>query len=97
MKKREHDEIQFGPEIAPGVHSALRRTPDGKIREVACSPLRDGVPLSPNSEIANVSKETEDGWHTLTDVCKLAGDGPAQVATPAYREGWSRIYAKSSN
>lgn len=24
-------------------------------------------------------------------------DGPPQVATPAYREGWSRVYAKKLN
>jgi hypothetical protein len=91
MKTDEPDEIAFGPEISPGVHVALRRTPDGEIRQVVCSELRDGVSLSPSSEIANVSEGNEDGWYKLTNVYKA---GPAQVATPAYREGYDRIFGK---
>lgn len=92
MKDDEDDEILFGPEIAPGVRSALRRSPDGSIREVTCSPLKDGATLQPSSEIANVSKTSEGGWHKLTDVYKLSG--PPQVATPRYREGYDRIFGK---
>lgn len=91
MKPIEPDEIQFGPELSPGVHAALRRTPDGEVRQVACSPMRDGAPLRPNSEVANVSETSEDGWHKLTSLYRT---GPAQVATPRYREGYDRIFGK---
>lgn len=94
MKPDEDDEIAFGPEISPGVRSALRRSPDGSIKEVVCQPLRDGAPLYPSSEIGNISQESEGGWHKLTNVCKAAGDGPAQVATPKYRAGYDRIFGK---
>jgi hypothetical protein len=92
--KPEDDEIAFEQELAPGVYSALRRSPDGEIKRVAIQPFREGAPLYASSEIANVSEEARDGWHKLTSVYKAAGDGPAQVATPEYREGWSRIYDK---
>jgi hypothetical protein len=84
-------EIQFGPEIAPGVHSALRRGPDGEIRQVACGPAKDGTPLRPSSEIVHVSEASEEGWHKVTSLYK---SGPAQVATPAYREGHDRIFGR---
>jgi hypothetical protein len=86
-KKREHDEIWFGP----GVYAALRRTPDGEVRQVTCSPMRSGAPLRLGAELANVSEGNEDGWHPLTSIYK---SGPAQVATPAYREGYDRIFGK---
>jgi len=89
--KDENDKIAFGPEIAPGVHVAARRSPDGEVRQVAIMPMRDGAPLSPGSEVAHVDEACEDGWHTLTSVYK---SGPAQVATPAYREGYDLIFGK---
>jgi hypothetical protein len=90
-KKREHDEIWFGPEIEPGVYAALRRTPDGEVRQVTCSPMRDGSPLRVNSELAHVDEPSDEGWCPLTSIYKV---GPAQVATPAYREGYDRIWGK---
>lgn len=91
MKKREHDEIYFGPEIEPGVYAGLRRTPDGEVRQVKCAPMRSGAPLRLNSELAHVDEPSEDGWHPLTSVYK---SGPAQVASPEYREGYDRIFGK---
>jgi hypothetical protein len=92
--KEGDDEIQFESEIAPGVYSALRRSPDGEIRQITCSPTQDGAPVRPGAELANVSAESRDGWRKLTSLYKAAGDGPAQVATPAYREGYDRIFGK---
>lgn len=91
MKTEEDDEIQFESEISPGVFSALRRSPDGEIKRVAVSPFREGAPLYSSSEIANVSEASVDGWHKLKNVYK---SGPAQVATPAYRDGYDRIFGK---
>jgi len=85
------DEIRFGPEIAPGVRSALRRSPDGTVREVACQQFREGAPLYESSEIADVDPTCNGGWHKLNVRYKV---GPAQVATPAYREGYDRIFGK---
>jgi len=89
MKK---DEIQIGPEISPGVHLGLRRTPDGAVRKVTCMPSGDGVPLAPGSEVVDVEAASTDGWHKMTSLYKVPG--PAQVATPAYREGYDRVFGK---
>jgi hypothetical protein len=86
------DEIQIGPELSPGVHLGLRRTPDGTVTRVTCSPSEDGVPLAPGAEVVDVETAAEDGWHKLTSLYKMTG--PAQVATTAYREGHDRIFGK---
>lgn len=91
-KKREHDEIWFGPEIEPGVYAALRRTPDGEVRQVRCASMQSGAPLRLGAELASVSEPAEDGWCPLTSLYRHSG--PAQVATPAYREGYDRIFGK---
>ena len=89
------DEIAFGPEISPGVHSALRRSPDGKVRRVACWEARDGQPLQPGAELAQVEDCECGPWHKLKTIYKLAaGDGPAQMATPTYRKNHDRIFGK---
>jgi hypothetical protein len=86
------EEIAFGPEIAPGVCAALRRSPDGEVRRVVCTPMREGASLAPGSEVAHVGEATGDGaWRKLTRLYKV---GPAQVATPEYREGSDRIFGK---
>lgn len=92
MKRRTTEdagEIKFGPEVAPGVHSALRKNPDGTIDSVTCKATKNGEPLGPNSEICHVTRG-KDGWHKLTRLA--GGDGPAQVATSAYRDGFDRIF-----
>ena len=53
-------------------------------------PLREGQPLAPGSEIVRVEEYEEDGWHDIETVYRVS-DGPAQVATPAYRAGYDRI------
>ena len=94
MKPKPTDEIRFGPEISPGVYSALRRQ-NGEIRRVVVSEAKEGAPLQSGREIAQVGEEENDGWYDLTSLYKLAaGDGPAQVATPAYRAGHDRIFGK---
>lgn len=84
------DEIRIGPPIAPGVYSAVRRNDEGE-SVVAISPAKDGDPMHPGTELADISHECRDGWHELRSIYK---NGPAQVATPAYREGYDRIFGK---
>ncbi len=90
MKK---DEIAIGDEISPGVYRALRRQ-DGKVREVRVRVSDDGDALHPGEEIADLgpsSCDCGDGhWRELTSIYKLSG--PPQVATPAYRKGYDRIF-----
>jgi hypothetical protein len=89
--KRDHDEIWFGPEIEPNVYAGLRRTPDGEVKQVTCAPMQSGSPMRLGSELAHAGDASEDGWRPLTSIYK---HGPAQVATPRYREGYDRIFGK---
>lgn len=94
-KPKPTDEIAFGPEIEPGVRVARRRS-DGRTRNVLVTAAQDGVPVQPGSELATFDQQRkcdEDGtrWHTITSSYK---QGPAQVATPKYREGYDRIFGK---
>ena len=86
------DELCFGPEIAPGVHSALRRSPDGEVRQVAVRVAEDGVPVN-SGELAQLDDDScECGqWRKITTIYKA---GPAQVATPAYRKNYDGVFGK---
>lgn len=98
------EEIAFGPEVAPGVRLALRRHADGEMQEVLVRSVRDGEPLLPGAEVAIVGAPScgcEGGHrHELTPLYKYGAEraieGPAQVATPAYREGHDRIFGKKT-
>ena len=92
MKEKPRDEINIGPELAPGVHAAMRRKDDGEMRPVRVTIAKDGAPVPPGAELAHVSGQSTDGWHKITTL--FGGDGPAQVATPEYREGYDRIFGK---
>lgn len=51
--------------------------------------------LTPGSEVVDI--EEHDGRHMAKTIYKVplaAGEGPAQVATPAYRDGYDRVFGK---
>ena len=54
-------------------------------------PLKDGQPLTPGAELVMMH---EDGRLRVTE---LGHQGPAQVATKPYRDGWERTFDKSLN
>jgi hypothetical protein len=88
MKPR--DQINLGPELAPGKRMAIRRR-DGQEDEVSLiSKMKDGEAVPAGAEIIHI-KPGDDEWH---DVDVLYRSGPAQVATPRYREGYDRIFGK---
>lgn len=80
--------IKVGEEIGPGVRVALRQDEDGD-RLVTIRKMRDGETVAPGREVAHVGDADGDGWQGVTTLYK---SGPAQVATPAYREGYDRIF-----
>lgn len=97
MKKPEpKDEIAIGHAVAPGVHVAIRRQ-DGEEKRVLVHAAEDGETIRPGSELAIVGDPTDeqDGvcWQPLESIYKNTS-GPAQVATPAYRDGYDRIFGK---
>lgn len=86
---KKSDEIRFGRQIAPRTHIATRRDADGVEREVFVRQPRDGAPIVPGAEILSVSPKCRDGWHEVQTIY-----GPPQVATPAYRKSYDRIFGK---
>lgn len=84
---KQRDQVRIGPEIRPGVRVGVRRNESGE-RQVLMSQIKDGEPLL-GREAAIVHSECHDGWHDLTSL-----SGPPQVATPAYRAGYDRIFGK---
>lgn len=80
--------IRMGPELSPGVRTALLRREDGDSPVLMTRP-KDGAPIPPGASMVHVDQECREGWH---DVTTLYTNGPAQVATPEYREGWERIF-----
>jgi hypothetical protein len=90
MKKK--DQLRLGAQPDGSVAGVRRR--DGNIVGYGVlTPLREGQPLAPGSEIVRVEEYEEDGWHDIETVYRVS-DGPAQVATPAYRAGYDRIFGK---
>ena len=86
------DEVKIGQEIAPKVFAGVRRQPDGKTERVALHMVEDGMPLMPDTELVDVHlPPDEEGWCRVEPLYK---SGPAQVATPQYREGHDRIFGK---
>jgi len=86
--KPKKDKLMVGHEIADGVRIAVRSDDDGE-RLVTISDHKSGDPLPPSSEYISLSSEDSEGWQ---DVNVLYKTGPSQVATPAYREGYDRIF-----
>jgi hypothetical protein len=87
-------EIELGPEISDGVRIGARRR-GGEVELVSLTTMKDGATLAPGSEVIDI--EPRDGRYMAKTIYKVpltGGDGPAQVATPAYRDGWSRVFGK---
>lgn len=81
------DEVNVGPEVAPGVRVAVRRDETGE-RVVTLRKAVDGAPMGPTTELVEVDPECRGGWHSVRSIYR----GPPQVATDAYREGYDRIF-----
>jgi hypothetical protein len=87
------DQIRFGSEIEPGRGAAIRRH-DGGLGVGTFMEVKDGQPIPEGAELIQVGAEDSDGWRDVTTVYKSERSGPAQVATPKYREGHDRIFGK---
>lgn len=81
-------EIRFGAQVGEDAFMGVRRTEEAE-EPILLRRLEDGAPVPPNSEVALINKECRDGWHTVKTLYRT---GPAQVATPEYRDGWDRIF-----
>ena len=83
MKK---DKVRFESDD----HATIKRQ-DGSVQIGTFHEMRDGQPLPEGAELVQVDYHPGDEWHNSETLYK---QGPAQVATPAYREGYERIFGK---
>lgn len=83
------DDLLVGDEVSPGVHRALRRVDEREAEEVRFVRVKDGDPIPPGQELIHVGKPGRDGWRKVTTLYR---SGPAQVATPSYRENYDRVF-----
>jgi hypothetical protein len=94
MKDDDPYEIELGPEISDGVRVGVRRRGD-EAQLVSLTTMKDGTPLVPGSELIDIKEQG--GRYMAKTIYKVplaGGDGPAQVATPAYRDSYDRIFGK---
>ena len=92
MNNTKKDQIRFGPSVSPGVLEATIRRQDGEIEIGTVREVQEGQPVQEGHEYLQMEVgDTPDGWHSFDTLYK---SGPAQVATPAYRAGYDRIFGK---
>jgi hypothetical protein len=90
----------FGKD-ANGVHILRRRSEEAPIEAGLLRPMREGRPIQ--GEVVSLTQRqdlpmiydvrSEFGAPTETDD-RQTGDGPAQVASDAYRKGWDAVWGR---
>jgi hypothetical protein len=84
-KTKQRDTVWVGPELANGHRPFVRQTSTGK-SERGCFVPKD------EAERAVELKHLGGHCFEVTRETRLTAGGPSQVANPAYRDGWSRIF-----
>lgn len=79
-------EIVIGPEVGEGQRLAIRHTEDHQIEAGVIRQVKDGESLPEDSFHV---EQIEGNRYKYT---KVERPGPARVTTPAYRDGWDRIF-----
>lgn len=91
MKKKK-DKIWIGPQDETGQHRAVRDLGDGELQAAHFRVAKNGETVPPGSELVFLDpKQGNDGGYEVVASYK---NGPAQVSTPAYRDGYDRIFGK---
>jgi hypothetical protein len=93
MSEKTKDQVRLGPTIGPDQKAVIRRR-DGAVGSGVLMKVEDGQPIPEGSELIHVGAADDEGWHDVTSLYTHERGGPAQVATPAYRDGYDRIFGK---
>lgn len=92
------DQVRIGGEIGPNTRLVERRKGE-RIAQGTLTPVIDGRPIPEGAELVRLTPG-EDEWHNVETLYRHearsepALSGPPQVATPAYRDGYDRIFGK---
>jgi len=84
--------FKIGPCLGNGRHAALVEK-DGQEHETTVKFAKEGESVAPGQSLVQLGASDNEGWHEGT---VLFHNGPAQVATPAYRDGYDRIFGKKT-
>ena len=90
------DHMTVGPEVSRNQRLFVRHRPDHTIEAGTLQVLKDGDPIDPSGETVRLNHV---GPGDLYEVEPLYGspsqsNGPAQVNSEAYLQGWDRIFGK---
>jgi len=88
---KQKDQMRLGSMVGDGHGAAIRRNCE-EISFGTFTEVKEGQPIPDGAELVHLSGENEDGWRDVTSVYKRESSGPAQVATPQYRENYDRIF-----
>lgn len=89
------DQIRIGEEVAPNTRLVERRR-DGRTSLGTLTPMKNGQSLLTGAELVKVTLGDDGEWHDVETLYapEPTLSGPPQVATPAYRAGYDRIFGK---
>lgn len=85
QKDAKKDTVWVGPELPNGHRPMIRRTVSGESQKGLIVPLEEA-----NSVLE--LDHLEGPFYQVTGETRLTASGPSQVASKAYRDGWSRIF-----
>lgn len=103
MSKR--DQIRFGAEVGPNTRLVERRRGD-RVERGVLGPLQEGKPIPDGAELVRLRPGDDEEWYDVESLYWREDElqyapapepvlsGPPQVATPAYRDGYDRIFGK---
>ena len=86
-----------------GEGACVLRARPGKLEAGEVRPLRHGRPVGSGEIVSLSPRENSPDVYDVRTLCELPGgaaertasDGPAQVATEAYRDAWERTFGAS--
>lgn len=91
------DQMRIGAEVEPGARLVERRT-GTHVSIGMLAPVKNGQALQAGTELVRLSPSADDEWHDVETVYRhepvATSSGPPQVATPAYSDGWGRVFGK---
>jgi hypothetical protein len=82
-----------------GARYGVLRAREGRLEAGVVAPAKEGAPL--HGELIRLSRRDDSPLYDVTvdyspPATRAARQGPAQVATPSYREGWDRVFGSKS-
>ncbi len=86
------DALVAGPQLPNGFRPFIRHRADHSIQKGLMRPIQDGEPIHDGAFYLERRGDSE--VYDVRDefVMPKSGKGPAKVSTPAFRQGWDRIF-----